>query len=171
MPGLKDLFNWNVNLTSSTLNGCLFLISCFDVVLDLTNILWLWYALFWKKFLPLVQISMLVGRNERESAQIALRPKVSWAGDGNAGNLQVHCSDLCSSSGQRWANSIEIELIVFWLYLAFTDWLTFIPYELQTLCNGSEQAWSWEIFDFETCGTNSWSSWCASPNELTQCTD
>lgn len=50
---------------------------------------------------PLEPISMLVARNERESAQIALRPKVSWAGDGNAGNLQVHCSDLCSSSGQR----------------------------------------------------------------------
>lgn len=44
---------------------------------------------------------MLVARNERESAQIALRPKVSWASGGAAGHVQVHCTDLCSSSGDR----------------------------------------------------------------------
>ncbi|GLJ14057.1 hypothetical protein SUGI_0224840 [Cryptomeria japonica] len=50
---------------------------------------------------PLEPISMLVARNERESAQIALRPKVSWASGGAAGHVQVHCTDLCSSSGDR----------------------------------------------------------------------
>ncbi|XP_077233285.1 alpha-1,6-mannosyl-glycoprotein 2-beta-N-acetylglucosaminyltransferase isoform X2 [Tasmannia lanceolata] len=46
-------------------------------------------------------ISLLVARNERESTQIALRPKVSWGGPGIAGVVQVHCSDLCSTSGDR----------------------------------------------------------------------
>ncbi|KAL6012364.1 hypothetical protein ACLOJK_002851 [Asimina triloba] len=50
---------------------------------------------------PLEPISLLVARNERESTQIALRPKVSWGGPGIAGAVQVHCTDLCSTSGDR----------------------------------------------------------------------
>ncbi|KAF3780474.1 hypothetical protein EJ110_NYTH39154 [Nymphaea thermarum] len=46
-------------------------------------------------------ISFLVARNERESAQVSLRPKVSWGGPGVAGVVQVQISDLCSSSGDR----------------------------------------------------------------------
>jgi len=33
--------------------------------------------------------------------QIALRPKVSWGSSGIAGTVQIHCTDLCSSSGDR----------------------------------------------------------------------
>ena len=47
------------------------------------------------------KISLLAARNERESAQIALRPKVSWGSSGIAGAVQIHCTDLCSSSGDR----------------------------------------------------------------------
>ncbi|KAL0314720.1 UNVERIFIED_CONTAM: hypothetical protein Sangu_2316400 [Sesamum angustifolium] len=50
---------------------------------------------------PLEPISLLAARNERENVQIALRPKVSWAGSSIAGSLQVQCSDLCSTSGDR----------------------------------------------------------------------
>ncbi|XP_020590821.1 uncharacterized protein LOC110031772 isoform X3 [Phalaenopsis equestris] len=50
---------------------------------------------------PLENISLLAARNERESVQIALRPKVSWAYSGIAGAIQMHCTDLCSSSGDR----------------------------------------------------------------------
>ncbi|CAA7404265.1 unnamed protein product [Spirodela intermedia] len=50
---------------------------------------------------PLEPISLLAARNERESVQIALRPKVSWGGPGTAGAVQIHCSDLCSPSGDR----------------------------------------------------------------------
>ncbi|XP_058080319.1 uncharacterized protein LOC131228578 isoform X3 [Magnolia sinica] len=50
---------------------------------------------------PLEPISLLVARNERESTQIALRPKVSWGGIGIAGVVQVHSTDLCSTSGDR----------------------------------------------------------------------
>ncbi|OVA04540.1 protein of unknown function DUF4091 [Macleaya cordata] len=46
-------------------------------------------------------ITLLAARNERESAQIAIRPKVSWGGPGIAGVVQVHCTDLCSTSGDR----------------------------------------------------------------------
>ncbi|XWS25736.1 hypothetical protein CRYUN_Cryun27aG0093100 [Craigia yunnanensis] len=46
-------------------------------------------------------ISLLAARNERESVQIAIRPKVSWSGSGVAGVVQVQCSDLCSASGDR----------------------------------------------------------------------
>ncbi|MQL82758.1 hypothetical protein Taro_015249, partial [Colocasia esculenta] len=48
-----------------------------------------------------VWISLLVARNERESTQIAVRPKVSWGGQGTAGAVQIQCSDLCSPSGDR----------------------------------------------------------------------
>lgn len=47
------------------------------------------------------KINLLAARNERESVQIALRPKVSWGGSGIAGLVQVHCNDLCSTSGDR----------------------------------------------------------------------
>ncbi|XVF36134.1 hypothetical protein REPUB_Repub19eG0032300 [Reevesia pubescens] len=49
----------------------------------------------------LESISLLVARNERESVQIAIRPKVSWSSSGVAGVVQVQCSDLCSASGDR----------------------------------------------------------------------
>ncbi|XP_028551591.1 uncharacterized protein LOC110104675 isoform X4 [Dendrobium catenatum] len=48
---------------------------------------------------PLENISLLAARNEKESVQIVLRPKVSWACSGIAGTVQMHCTDLCSSSG------------------------------------------------------------------------
>ncbi|KAK4276603.1 hypothetical protein QN277_014733 [Acacia crassicarpa] len=47
-------------------------------------------------------IHLLAARNERESVQIAIRPKVSWGGTGGVGGVvQVQCSDLCSASGDR----------------------------------------------------------------------
>ncbi|PON40468.1 hypothetical protein PanWU01x14_297100 [Parasponia andersonii] len=46
-------------------------------------------------------INLLAARNERESVQIAIRPKVSWFGSGVAGTVLVQCSDLCSASGDR----------------------------------------------------------------------
>ncbi|CAN6459155.1 unnamed protein product [Victoria cruziana] len=55
-------------------------------------------------------ISILVARNERESAQIALRPKVSWGGPGVAGVVQVRISDLCSSSGDRLVTGQSLSL-------------------------------------------------------------
>lgn len=50
---------------------------------------------------PLEPINLLAARNERESVQIALRPKVSWSSSCTAGVVQVQCSDLCSASGDR----------------------------------------------------------------------
>lgn len=47
------------------------------------------------------QVNLLAARNERECVQIALRPKATWASSGIAGVVQVQCSDLCSSSGDR----------------------------------------------------------------------
>lgn len=46
-------------------------------------------------------VNLLAARNERESIQVAIRPKVSWAGSGIAGTLQVQCNDLCSAAGDR----------------------------------------------------------------------
>jgi hypothetical protein len=46
-------------------------------------------------------VSLLAARNERESAQIAMRPKVSWASGDMVGYLQIQCSDFCTSSGDR----------------------------------------------------------------------
>ncbi|CAL5383606.1 unnamed protein product [Camellia sinensis] len=46
-------------------------------------------------------ISLLAARNERESIQIAIRPKVSWGGSAIAGVVQVQCTDLCSTTGDR----------------------------------------------------------------------
>lgn len=50
---------------------------------------------------PLEPISLLAARNERESIQVALRPKVSWSGSNVAGAMQIQCTDLCSTSGDR----------------------------------------------------------------------
>ncbi|KAK9748383.1 hypothetical protein RND81_02G053500 [Saponaria officinalis] len=46
-------------------------------------------------------INLLAARNERESAQVAIRPKVSWGSSGFAGTVQVQCTDLTSASGDR----------------------------------------------------------------------
>ncbi|KAL7245032.1 hypothetical protein ACSBR2_000386 [Camellia fascicularis] len=46
-------------------------------------------------------ITLLAARNERESIQIAIRPKVSWGGSAIAGVVQVQCTDLCSTTGDR----------------------------------------------------------------------
>lgn len=46
-------------------------------------------------------INLLAARNERESVQIAMRPKISWGGSGVAGIVQVFSGDLCSTSGDR----------------------------------------------------------------------
>ncbi|KAL5656127.1 hypothetical protein ACJX0J_035446, partial [Zea mays] len=54
---------------------------------------------------PLEKVNLLAARNERESFQIALRPKVSWATSGIAGSVLIQCTDLCSSSGDRYENS------------------------------------------------------------------
>jgi len=48
-----------------------------------------------------LKINLLAARNERESVQIALRPKATWGGSGSAGVVQVQCSDLTSTSGDR----------------------------------------------------------------------
>uniref|UniRef100_A0A2P2KX63 Uncharacterized protein MANES_11G048300 n=1 Tax=Rhizophora mucronata TaxID=61149 RepID=A0A2P2KX63_RHIMU len=49
----------------------------------------------------LEHINLLAARNERESVQILIRPKVSWSGSDNAGIVQIHCTDLRSSSGDQ----------------------------------------------------------------------
>ncbi|KAG8643558.1 hypothetical protein MANES_11G048300v8 [Manihot esculenta] len=46
-------------------------------------------------------VNLLAARNERESVQIAIRPKVSWSSSGNAGIVQIQCTDLSSTSGDR----------------------------------------------------------------------
>lgn len=53
----------------------------------------------------ILKINLLAARNERESVQIAIRPKVSWSRSGVAGVVQVQCSDLCSASGDRLVSS------------------------------------------------------------------
>lgn len=59
-------------------------------------------------------INLLAARNERESVQIAIRPKVSWSRSGVAGVVQVQCSDLCSASGDRLivGQSLTLRLVV-----------------------------------------------------------
>uniref|UniRef100_A0A0E0EDM4 Glycoside hydrolase 123 catalytic domain-containing protein n=1 Tax=Oryza meridionalis TaxID=40149 RepID=A0A0E0EDM4_9ORYZ len=61
---------------------------------------------------PLEHVNLLAARNERESFQIALRPKVSWATSGIAGSVQVQCTDLCSSAGDRETSAIWVSLNV-----------------------------------------------------------
>ncbi|KAL9686079.1 hypothetical protein QQ045_023534 [Rhodiola kirilowii] len=46
-------------------------------------------------------VNLLAARNERESVQFAIRPKVSWGHSGTAGVVQVQCTDLWSTSGDR----------------------------------------------------------------------
>ena len=56
----------------------------------------------WLSICFMLKINLLAARNERESVQIAIRPKVFWGGTGGVGGtVQVQCSDLCSSSGDR----------------------------------------------------------------------
>lgn len=49
----------------------------------------------------ILKANLLAARNERESVQIALRPKVSWLASGIAGIVQVQSSDLFSAAGDR----------------------------------------------------------------------
>jgi hypothetical protein len=49
-----------------------------------------------------LQVNLLAARNERESFQIALCPKVSWATLGIAESVQIQCTDLCSSLGDMF---------------------------------------------------------------------
>ncbi|MCO5557068.1 hypothetical protein L7F22_010624 [Adiantum nelumboides] len=46
----------------------------------------------------LEHIAMLAARNEKESVQLALRPKVTWAGGSVAGFAHINCTQLCSDS-------------------------------------------------------------------------
>ncbi|XP_057793945.1 uncharacterized protein LOC131010440 [Salvia miltiorrhiza] len=59
-------------------------------------------------------ISLLAARNERENFQIAIRPKVSWAGSSVAGIVQMQCTDLCSTSGDRLVvgESLKVRRVV-----------------------------------------------------------
>ncbi|KAE8690360.1 hypothetical protein F3Y22_tig00110895pilonHSYRG00149 [Hibiscus syriacus] len=59
-------------------------------------------------------INLLAARNERESVQIAIRPKVSWSGSSIAGIVQVQCCDLCSASGDRLivGESVKLRRVV-----------------------------------------------------------
>ncbi|KAL6572680.1 hypothetical protein OROMI_013638 [Orobanche minor] len=59
-------------------------------------------------------ISLLAARNERESVQIAIRPKVSWARSSIAGTVQIQCTDLCSTSGDRlvYGESLMVRRVV-----------------------------------------------------------
>jgi hypothetical protein len=59
---------------------------------------------------PVKQISLLAARNEKESVQIALRPKLSWGGGGMAGQVQIQCSDFCSHSGHKLQVGKEVTL-------------------------------------------------------------
>ncbi|KAG2663911.1 hypothetical protein I3843_16G056300 [Carya illinoinensis] len=73
-------------------------------------------------------INLLAARNERESVQIALRPKVSWGGSGIAGLVQVHCNDLCSTSGDRLVVGQELTMRRVVLVLGVPDAL--VPLDL-----------------------------------------
>ncbi|XP_056177270.1 uncharacterized protein LOC115669811 isoform X2 [Syzygium oleosum] len=59
---------------------------------------------------PLEPINLLAARNERESVQIAMRPKLTWGGSGMAGVVQVQGCDLCSKSGDRLALGKSVTL-------------------------------------------------------------
>ncbi|OAE31691.1 hypothetical protein AXG93_3384s1650 [Marchantia polymorpha subsp. ruderalis] len=59
---------------------------------------------------PLEQINLLAARNEKESAQIALRPKMSWSSGGFIGHVQIKCTDLCSNSGSKLETGKAITL-------------------------------------------------------------
>lgn len=82
--------------------------------------------------------------------QIALRPKVSWGISGIAGTVQIHCTDLCSSSGDRLglcppltlhsvdASSYSIVCVLVGRYIT---------------CLQLWQADCWTIFNFAACGS------------------
>ncbi|EEF52544.1 conserved hypothetical protein [Ricinus communis] len=55
-------------------------------------------------------VNLLAARNERESVQIAIRPKVSWSSSGSAGAVHVQCTDLSSTSGDRLVAGQSITL-------------------------------------------------------------
>lgn len=59
-------------------------------------------------------VNLLAARNERESIQVAIRPKVSWGGSGFAGTVQLQCNDLSSASGDRLVvgQSLKIRRVV-----------------------------------------------------------
>ncbi|KAL2894595.1 putative 2-phosphosulfolactate phosphatase [Bienertia sinuspersici] len=59
-------------------------------------------------------VNLLAARNERESIQVALRPKVTWGDCGTAGVVQVQCNDLISASGNRLVvgESLKIRRVV-----------------------------------------------------------
>lgn len=82
------------------------LLLLFFVCFVLWDLKWLGFSghfiLYWFWNWCVLKISLLVARNERESVQIALRPKVSWGGSSIAGVVQVQCTDLCSTSGDRF---------------------------------------------------------------------
>ncbi|XP_010060928.2 uncharacterized protein LOC104448739 isoform X2 [Eucalyptus grandis] len=59
---------------------------------------------------PLEPINLLAARNERESVQIAMRPKLTWGSSGMAGVVQVQGCDLCSKSGDRLALEKSVTL-------------------------------------------------------------
>lgn len=68
-----------------------------------------WFA---SKIWFIWKINLLAARNERESVQVAMRPKVSWSGSDVAGVVQVQCSDLCSTSGDRLVSWRHILLVI-----------------------------------------------------------
>ncbi|XP_065861412.1 uncharacterized protein [Euphorbia lathyris] len=54
------------------------------------------------------QINLLAARNERESVQIAMRPKVSWSSSGSAGVVQIQCTDLTSAFGDWFCRVVPV---------------------------------------------------------------
>ncbi|KAJ0024655.1 hypothetical protein Pint_08925 [Pistacia integerrima] len=74
------------------------------------------------------KINLLAARNERECIQIALRPKVSWSSSGIAGVVQVQCTDLCSTSGDRLVVGQSLSLRRVIPILGFPDAL--VPLDL-----------------------------------------
>ncbi|KAF8022839.1 hypothetical protein BT93_F0376 [Corymbia citriodora subsp. variegata] len=79
---------------------------------------------------PLEPINLLAARNERESVQIAMRPKLTWGSSGMAGVVQVQGGDLCSKSGDRLALGKSITLRQVVSILGVPDAL--VPIDLPT---------------------------------------
>lgn len=76
----------------------------------------------WHSICFMLKINLLAARNERESVQIAIRPKVSWGGTGGvAGVVQVQCSDLCSTSGDRLMYCYRISYRIYGLLWFYAD--------------------------------------------------
>lgn len=89
----------------------------------------------------IVKVNLLAARNERESVQIAIRPKVSWAGSSIAGVVQIQCSDLCSTSGDRLVPGIIFLLMQF---MSCFSGLLFADIS-------SQQVGCWPIINIATC--------------------